>query len=477
MQSVDKAVKLTYGMGQFAWAAKDVCFHYFLFFFYAQYTDLPPSMAGLAALLALIADGISDPLVGQISDNFKSGRWGRRHPFMIAATIPFAASLAAIFNPPAFLDATGLFIWFLSLAIIVRTFLTLFTVPHMALGAELSTDYHERTTIATYRNVLGYTGGLLIQVFAWFLLIPMAKTAGNEAAGYIFVGYFSALIAMVGMIIAIIGTRKKIQDLPITSPDQQSRPWYYAFKDILVVLKIPSGRILMLTVFIIVTQAGVANTMLIHINKYFYGFNDQQMGIFMLVVFLALLPSAALASRSSHRFGKRRATLTLILLEACILPILPLSHYYGLTPASGSGALLFLVCCYVVFHQTIFIGRIHLTQGMLPDVIDEGYLKTGRRLEGIFNSAQMLVQKITFGLGTFLAGLAIEYANIKDVSSIDQMTPVMTERLALVYGPGLAIFALTAALVFSRYPLTRKRHAEIREQLRIRETMAESAAE
>ncbi len=100
---------------------------------------------------------------------------------MALALLPYAACLLAIFNPPE-LGQTGLFAWYLGFAIAVRSFLTLFTVPHMALGAELSSDYQERTAISAYRNGLGYVGGLLIQVIAWFMVIPAATSAGDAHA-------------------------------------------------------------------------------------------------------------------------------------------------------------------------------------------------------------------------------------------------------------------------------------------------------
>ena len=81
MTALPIRTKFTYSLGQFSWAAKDTSFHYFLFFYYTQFLGLSASLAGLAALLALTADAISDPVVGQVSDNWRGGKWGRRHPF------------------------------------------------------------------------------------------------------------------------------------------------------------------------------------------------------------------------------------------------------------------------------------------------------------------------------------------------------------------------------------------------------------
>ncbi|MGI9288387.1 MAG: MFS transporter [Pseudomonadales bacterium] len=457
--------KFTYSLGQFSWAAKDTSFHYFLFFYYTQFLGLSASLAGLAALLALTADAISDPIIGQVSDNLKGGKWGRRHPFMAAAIIPFPLFLIAIFNPPQDLSQQQLFAWYLANAIVVRTFLTLFTVPHLALGAELSDDYEERTSIATFRNLMGYTGGLSIQVIAWFVLIPSATAAGMVANGYRNVGFVAAGIAAVGMVAAFWGTRDRIKYLVQTSEAQQARPWYYAFSDVVAMLKHHSARVYLGANLVLVTAVGVSNTMLLHINNFFYGFSSEQTGIFMLCIFLSLLPAAWLAKHFVHRFGKERGVVLLICGMAVIGPMPVMAHLYGLTPPSGSTGLLAVVCCYVVLHQSFFIANINIAGGMVPDIADEMALKSGMRQEGIINSGMMLAQKMTFGLGAFFAGIAIEFAGFDGVTEASQVTDTMLTRLAWIYGPGLMCVVFLVAFIYSRYKLSRSRLDYIRRQL------------
>ncbi len=457
--------KVAYGAGQFGWASKDTCFHYFLFFYYTQFLGLSASMAGLAALLALVADGISDPIIGQLSDNWSNKKWGRRHPFMLVGMVPYAAALLAMFNPPETLSQTNLFIWYLVFAITVRTFLTLFTVPHMALGADLSEDYEERTSIAIYRNFLGYTGGLTIQVVAWFMIIPAATAAGDTGEGYRNVGTFAAILALLGMATAYWGTRKRIPLLLQTSPAQQSRPWYYAFKDIWFVINQKSARILFFGSLVLVTQVGVANTMLLYVNTYLYGFSSEQMGFFMLVIFLALLPASWIALKGTHRFGKRTTMVGLVAAAACVAPIPIMAHLYGLTPASGSTGLVTVVCIFVVLHQSLYIASINVGAAMLPEVVDEMELSSGLRQEGILNSAMMLTQKVTFGLGAFVAGLAIDFVGIGGVTDTADVTPDMLMRLGWFYGPVLMTLPLVGAWIYSRYRLDRQRCAEIQAEL------------
>ena len=79
--------KTAYGFGAVAYGVNNVGFDYFLLLFYSQVIGLDPRLVGVAIIVALVVDAISDPIVGYWSDNLHS-RWGRRHPFMFAAAIP-----------------------------------------------------------------------------------------------------------------------------------------------------------------------------------------------------------------------------------------------------------------------------------------------------------------------------------------------------------------------------------------------------
>jgi GPH family glycoside/pentoside/hexuronide:cation symporter len=136
-------VRIAFGIGQLPEGIKSAAFGFFLLFYYNQVLGLSGTLSGIAIFLALIVDAISDPMVGALSDSTRS-RWGRRHPYMYAAAIPFAASFYFLFAPPAGLTEMGLFWWLTIFSIATRTFMTFYSVPHMSLGAELTSDYDER---------------------------------------------------------------------------------------------------------------------------------------------------------------------------------------------------------------------------------------------------------------------------------------------------------------------------------------------
>ena len=107
--------KVAYGLGAAAYGVKDNGFTYFLLLFYSTVVGLEPGLVGLAIFIALVFDAFSDPIVGYISDNWRS-TWGRRHPFMYASAVPGALSYFLLWNPPDW-NETQLFWYLLVLAI------------------------------------------------------------------------------------------------------------------------------------------------------------------------------------------------------------------------------------------------------------------------------------------------------------------------------------------------------------------------
>ena len=149
--SVNNKTKIFYGIGFISVGIKDILYAVFVFFYFSQILGLDQIYTGTATLIALLFDAISDPIIGTISDNYKSKKYGRRHPFMAISAIPLGISTYLLFKPFDDLGQFGLFLWMTFFSILIRFFLSLFLVPGMSLGAELSSDYNERTVITSYR--------------------------------------------------------------------------------------------------------------------------------------------------------------------------------------------------------------------------------------------------------------------------------------------------------------------------------------
>ena len=112
--------RFAYGIGATAESSITMAFNSFNFLFYNNVLGLSGTLCGLAVTIALVFDAISDPLVGSISDRWRS-RLGRRHPFLYAAPIPMAIFFFAIYAPPAGLGDIALFLWFTTATVLLRT--------------------------------------------------------------------------------------------------------------------------------------------------------------------------------------------------------------------------------------------------------------------------------------------------------------------------------------------------------------------
>ncbi|MDC1322929.1 MFS transporter, partial [Pseudomonadales bacterium] len=134
-----RGIKVSYGVGQAAEGIKNGAFNVFVFFYYTQVLGLPTIYTGFAVGIALAFDAISDPLVGSLSDNWRS-KLGRRHPFLYWSILPLGLAFYGLFSPPE-LSEFSLFLWLTTFAVLTRVAMTLYHVPHVALGAELSEDF------------------------------------------------------------------------------------------------------------------------------------------------------------------------------------------------------------------------------------------------------------------------------------------------------------------------------------------------
>lgn len=121
-------------------------------------------LMGIATGIAVVCDAISDPIMGYISDKFKSKRFGKRHLFMLIGLIGMmATALAVWYVPYKNMSDIGLFFWFAVFLILLRTFNTMYYTPVGAFSVEISNDYNERTTIQAVRSVF-YIVGMLLPV-------------------------------------------------------------------------------------------------------------------------------------------------------------------------------------------------------------------------------------------------------------------------------------------------------------------------
>ena len=462
--------KLSYGVGQLSDGVKQSAFTTFLFFYYNQVLGLSGSLAGMAALLALLADAITDPMIGQLSDRFQS-RWGRRHPFMLAGAIPFGIAIVVLFTPPDGLDQIQLFAWMLAGAIAVRLTLTLFFVPHLSLGAELVRDYHGRTSLIGYRVFFTYVGILLTSVIGFAVFFPPTEAFTNgmlNKASYPKFGIFCAVLGSVSMLLCVFGTRHAIPEPTATLPRTDTRSAWLAFVDMFRTLKLHSFRILFFAGILFATFVGLIQTLLVYVATYVFEFKSAQLAGLAGSLVVGIIFASFVAQYLSRRFDKKQA-LGWCAIVGSIFAFSPQILYFGGLLEHLSVSVKFaLVFSVNGISQIFFIAYVILIDSMLSDVIDEHELASHQREEGLFFAARAFATKASYGLGSFFAGVGLDIIQFPKAATLETVSSDAIFKLAILSGPVMFILFATTVLVTSRYSLSAAKHAKIMTVIRAR---------
>ena len=302
--------KLAYGSGAAANGIKNNGFEYFLLFYYSQVLGVDFALVGAALMIAMVVDGITDPVVGYWSDNLKT-RFGRRHPFMYAAALPVGLIYIMAWNPPAGLTGNALFPYLLGITIATRVAYTFYEVPSSALVAELTDDYDERTSFLSFRYVFGWVGGVAMAAYTLAFLLVETDTHGSgflNVEGYQAYGGLAAVVIVASILLCAIGTHSHIPNLREPPPSRKMTIGR-VFGEIGETLSNKSFQGLFFAALFGFMAAGVAASLNYFINGFFWEFTSTQTSYLTLSVFGSAAIALVLAPIVSKALGKKRGAI------------------------------------------------------------------------------------------------------------------------------------------------------------------------
>jgi Na+/melibiose symporter-like transporter len=469
MSQLKLGTKIAYATGQAIVNAKDVPFQYFFVTFFGTVMGVPFAIVSLANLLILMVDAITDPIMGSISDNWRSEKWGRRHLFMILGILPFGLGMWLTFTPPSTLTQPALVAWMIGMAVLVRVSLTLFAIPHMALNAELTDSYEERTELSTYRALIGNIIGVILGVLAFAVFLPQTDGATDtdgllETSGYSYLALTCGIVGMLAAAISIWGTRSEIPRINRQRLDT-APPWWSGYVEFARALGNKTFRSLTLGFTCFAIMAGLATVMTTYILNYFWGLELAQTAAVALALGAAIIPGSIITPWLARLFDKRNALLFCTLIYAAIYVVPITMRLMGLMPENGTDVLFYSLLGIYFFGQIFVIGILILSESMMADVSDEYEMVTGARQEGVLFSGVMFARKASFAIGGSLASMGLAVIAFPQQTAPADVPAGALFNLGLFFAPTILVLLLGAFFFFLGYPLTRKRHAEIQQML------------
>jgi len=451
--------KLAYGFGSVGDGIKNNGFEYFLLLFYGQVLGVDFALVGLTLFLAMIVDGVTDPIVGYWSDNLRT-RMGRRHPFIYLAALPVAISYYFVWNPPDGLTGNALFPYLLLMAILVRVSFTLYEVPSSALVAELTDDYDERTSFLSYRFVFGWLGGLTIAILALRLFLVESETYGSgwyNIEGYGHYGGLAALLILIAVLVCGLGTHHQIPNLK-PPPPQRVLSLGRVFREIGETLSNRSFQGLFLSALFGFMASGIAASLNYFINGFFWAFSTEQTAWLTAAVFPSAFIALILAPFVSRQLGKKRGAIIVGAVAFSAAPLPVLLRLLGVMPPNGSDLLFQIILIMTTLDLALIITYQILSTSMIADIVEDSELKTGRRSEGVFFAGISFMRKVARGSGLLLASLILSSASLtRDMQPSEVSAATLT---LLGTGYAVCLLCLWGAMIafLFRYRISRADH-------------------
>lgn len=415
---------------------------------------IAPAVMGLIFSASRVWDAISDPVVGYLSDRTRL-KFGRRRSWILASVIPIGAGFYMVFAPPEDLTSGQLTAWMAIAIIGFYSAMTLFFVPHLSLGAELSINYHERSRLFGIRHAFFTFGSILS-------LISMQILISAESQGEAVVRETARELAVIAMLVMTTFTLYAAFQLR-ERPEFQGRVSNSPFKAFSDVWRNVHARLLIVVTFIENIGSAAIGVLTLYVAQYVVGAPQWAPAIILTYMIPSTL-SVPFWIPLSRRFGKKRVWMGSMMGTAIsfggmfALPFLP---------SVEAKLLLIFVMAFIAGTAAGAGGTIG--PSVQGDVIDFDEYTTGERKEGSYFAAWNFVYKSAMGVMLLLTGFVLEFAGF--LPNQEQSMQVQVAMVSL-YGLFPLVCYIAGAYLFSKFKLDEKEHARIRAELDARASAA-----
>jgi len=445
--------KISYGLG----SANDAWGNWFLvgavWVVFNQHLGVAPALISLALLCNRLFDAFSDPFFGWFSDNYRS-KWGRRRPLILVGSIlsGIAMMLFFLLIQPGWSDNT--YFWYMTIMSgILITCVSCFNMPYQSLGAEMTPDYEERTSVFAYRGGIQKVSEIVNFAPAAFFTLAIF---GNILVGAKVGGTILGLLMITVGIIVFRGTRERYYENNVSCSKNKTK----IVEAFVGALKCKPFRTQLAMAFAYGTCTSMVGILGYYTTVYYVSLGDLKvgggwnlaMGVSMLVLGLGGVP---FFSKIAHSISKRNAMIVVLLLS--ILS-------FGLTWVLYDPDRPYLQLVASGFNAFTMAGFWMLYGAIGADIIDYDELECGKRREGAFSACGSFFVKIGLAVGMGATGPILEKIGFDQALGGNQPEGTFTYMRLLL--AGIPIAGLLIALYFIlTFKLTKAKSAEIRAQL------------
>jgi GPH family glycoside/pentoside/hexuronide:cation symporter len=452
-----------YGLGECANSLIMNGFFGFAMLYYTDALHLSPTLAGMAMSVSVFWEAVTEPMMGHLSDHTRC-RFGRRHPWMLLGGLLMSVCFYFIWAVPDPLrgQTTKLFFYLVAMNLLLRTGLTMFFIPYVALGFEMCRDYEGRSKLQAVRQVLNMAANFAGPALAWNIFYrDSVNTDGAKVIGttvpqnFINMGAAFSVATVAFVLIVLWLTRKWIEDTRGFLKHEDSARRENFWLDMKRTILDQNSRWVFVYIFLVCVGMVMVSSLQMYVYIYFMKFETYQKSIAHASTMIGMAIGASMSAWVAKQLDKKGAVLVGGIISIVCNGALAALFLTSWIPVGTKLAL----GLFVFFHATYWLGNgimLPIATAMMADVADLNRILTGVNKDGAYSAVFSLAMRLAISCSLMASGWILSGIGfVTDAHHTTQLPAAIWKLGAAMFliGPLVCVGAL---LAIRQYPVTRQ---------------------
>ncbi len=452
------STKLNYGIGNLGYSIVTQLLILYFTFYATAVLNLPGTVVGIIMALGAILDAVTDPIMGYVTDNIYIKKYGRRHFYILIGMILLTISNLVLWNVGVNYSIITKTIWILTTILVLKIAVTIYIVPYMALGTELTNDYNESISIQAIRSIFFILGILLassVILLLFFKSTPKYPIGQLNPKGYSDMATFTTIIFIICGGLSYYFTKGAVENPTDNNTTKEKLALNSIFAKFKNAFINKDFKALVIGNLMVYVSIAVFTTIGMHSLTYTFKLNSFDLSIIFGVQLIVCIISQPVWVYICKRLDKRES-----IILALKIGMLSYTIYLGVTIFKGFiNVHLYYLIAFSIMNGFAAAPLYSLPFSMIADISEIEKNNTGESNEGVLIGGLTFGYKFGQSICVFLLGILL------DIIGFDSHLKVQSISVEYILGIALSLGSIIAIIVsihyFKKYTISRSHIEEL----------------